>query len=129
MMAQFHPHQLIGVKLGMDIVEDWALVDTQEITLVPSEEEVAEWKLLDTLTITLAPSTEEVSQWKLLDTMIITLKIPTIACLIDADCPEGYICDNGICVPKGGFPSWLLGSAAAAGVILLVISRKKAKGK
>ena len=35
---------------------DWKLLDTQLITLSPSEQESVGWKLLDTQLVTLAPS-------------------------------------------------------------------------
>ena len=55
------------------IVDDWAELDTQYVTLEPSEEEIAGWKLLKTVNVTLTPSEEEVAGWKLLDTKTITL--------------------------------------------------------
>jgi PKD repeat protein len=51
-------------------------------------------------------------------------------CVVDSDCPEGYECLNGVCVPVGeGAPkvSWPLlvgGGAVALGVILLLTKEK-----
>jgi hypothetical protein len=52
-------------------------------------------------------------------------------CLVDADCPEGYVCQNGVCVKKKAFPwRWLaIGGAAIVGVILLIRKPKKAVKK
>jgi len=51
-------------------------------------------------------------------------------CVVNADCPEGYECLNGICVPVGNggaAPSWPLivgGVAITAGVLLLLTRGK-----
>ncbi len=33
------------------------------------------------------------------DTNLLRQAIPNLACFIDADCPPGYVCFNGCCVP------------------------------
>jgi hypothetical protein len=117
---------------GEEEVAGWKNVATLTITLIPGEEEVAGWALLRTITVTLAPGTGEVAQWKLVDTKTITLIIPTITCSIDADCPEGYLCMDGVCIKKeAGFPWAALGiaGAAIAGTILIISGRRKKKEK
>lgn len=117
---------------GQEEVAGWKNVATLTITLMPGQEEVAEWKNIATITVTLAPGTGEVAQWKLVDTKTITLIIPTTACLTDADCPEGYVCMDGVCVKKeAGFP-WAalgIGGAAVAGIALVISGRRKKKEK
>lgn len=39
-------------------------------------------------------------------------------CVIDADCPEGYVCKNGICVPKEKEFPWLPVALIGGGVVL-----------
>ncbi|TET41947.1 MAG: hypothetical protein E3J60_03455 [Dehalococcoidia bacterium] len=110
------------------IVDSWKLLRSIDVTLAPREEEVAGWKLLRTIELILAPSTEVVSGWKLLDSKTITLSPPTMECSADADCPEGYVCEDGVCVPKAGFP-WIpvaIGAAVIGGVILIIsVAQKK----
>jgi len=55
-------------------------------------------------------------------------------CSIDADCPEGYLCKDGLCVRKeaGEFPwIWLLvgGLGAAGAAIILSVLKKEPKNK
>ena len=33
--------------------------------------------------------------------MTLVYKLPTPACVTDDDCPIGYVCENGVCVPEG----------------------------
>jgi len=123
--------QLITLTPGEEEVGEWKNVATLTITLVPGEEEIAEWKNVATLEITLIPGTGEIDRWKLVDTKTITLTVPTIECSTDADCPEGYICVGGLCVPKEGFPgTWLaIGGATALAAVLIISAKQKGKKK
>jgi hypothetical protein len=51
------------------------------------------------------------------------------SCLIDGDCPEGYVCRDGVCVPKeAGVPwGWLLLGGGAVAVAFIVLNKKKEK--
>jgi Cys-rich repeat protein len=57
---------------------------------------------------------------------------PPPECSVDADCPDGYICQNGVCVPEGTPPSdgtdWLPWLAIGAGAII-VLSQARGKEK
>lgn len=120
--------KLISLTPGEEEVAEWRNVATFTITLMPGEEEVAEWKNVATLTITLVPSTGEIAQWKLVDIKEVTLTIPIMECSIDADCPEGYICENGICVKKGVSPLIPIAIAGAAiGGIIIATKKKREK--
>jgi hypothetical protein len=117
------------VTLTPSEVTDWGLLDTKIVTLTPSEEEVAEWGLLDTKIVTLTPSEEEIADWGLLDTKIVILTPKGAACQVDSDCPEGYICKDGVCVKAeeaGAFPWGLLaaGGLGAAALVLLIPKEK-----
>ncbi len=55
-------------------------------------------------------------------------EIPPITCSIDADCPTGYVCQNGVCVPtKPPIPSWLIPALIAGVAVLLLVPAKKGK--
>jgi len=117
-------------------VAGWYLLDTKHITLTPSEVEVKDWFLLDTKTVTLIPSEEEVAGWFLLDEKVVTLTptgvppippIPPIYCTVDADCPPGYVCKDGVCVKKEDYGLLVLAGLVAAGVVLAPKEKKKVK--
>jgi len=73
--------------------------------------------------------------WVLLGTRTITIAVtgvPPPTCEIDADCPEGYVCVDGVCVPEEPeeekkFPwTWvIIGAGATIGVIGLATAAKK----
>jgi len=54
---------------------------------------------------------------------------PPPACKTDADCPPGYVCINGVCVPEKEkkFPwGWIaIGGAGLAALVLLAPENKK----
>lgn len=57
---------------------------------------------------------------------------PPPTCQTDADCPEGYVCENGVCVEKKEFP-WVPVALAVGGALVVVaattIKTKKVKLK
>lgn len=58
-----------------------------------------------------------------------TIEIPP-ECEIDADCPEGYVCVGGVCVPEEKFP-WapvIIGAGAVIAAIGLAVAAKKRRG-
>jgi hypothetical protein len=95
------------------------------VTLQPME--AAGWgNPLAEFIVTLQPM--EAAGWgNPLAEFIVTLQPPTVACSTDADCPEGYVCSGGVCVPlEGEFPwGYVALGAAAVGIILLATSRKE----
>ena len=34
--------------------------------------------------------------------MTLIYELPTVPCTSDDDCPIGYVCENGVCVPENG---------------------------
>jgi len=53
---------------------------------------------------------------------------PPQTCSIDADCPEGYVCKNGVCVKKSALSDWALPALAiGAGLLLLLPGKKQGK--
>jgi hypothetical protein len=98
-----------------------------EFTIILQPQEVAGWAKVAEFTVTLKP--QEVAGWAKLAEFLVVLQPPMITCSKDADCPEGYVCSGGVCVSKaGGFPwGYVALGAAAAGIILLVTSRKENK--
>ena len=57
---------------------------------------------------------------------------PTVECTIDAECPEGYECKNGICVKKTAFGKmsmWQIGMGAGAILGVLVLFGQKLRKK
>jgi len=81
------------------------------------------------LSVPLEPSEIIIAGWKTVSEMTATIKPPTIECSIDADCPEGYVCVNGMCVKKGA-ASWVpfaVGGAAAVGIIIYAGSKEKGR--
>ena len=84
-------------------------------------------KPLAEMSASIAPSEVIIEGWKQVAEMITTLSPPIVECLIDADCPEGYVCKNGVCVKKGAPLSlgWLLFGGGAAAAAAIIISRRK----
>ena len=54
---------------------------------------------------------------------------PPTVCYTDADCPEGYICQNGKCVPKEKEKDWILPVALIGGGVALAAVAAKGKTK
>jgi Cys-rich repeat protein len=81
------------------------------------------------ISIPLEPSEVIVAGWKTVSEMTVTLKPPTMECLTDADCPEGYVCVNGMCVRKEAGVPWVPfavgGAVAVTAIIIYAGSRKK----
>jgi Cys-rich repeat protein len=79
----------------------------------------------------LTPSEEIILGWKKISEMAVTLSLPQ-GCSTDADCPEGYVCKDGVCIPMGGagFPvGWLLLGGSAVAAAFLILTRKKSTPK
>jgi uncharacterized repeat protein (TIGR02543 family) len=99
------------------------------VTLTPMP--VAGWgNPLAEFTVTLTPML--VAGWGYsLAEFTITLQPPVIACSTDTDCPEGWLCKDGVCVPKGGVPwGWIaLGGAGVAAVAIITSKKKKKEPK
>jgi Cys-rich repeat protein len=94
------------------------LLDSKKVSLQPSV--VAEIELLDSRVLALTPSGNGGPE-----------------CLVDSDCPSGYICVNGVCVPEGGnggnggeeekeFP-WLPVALIGGGAIIVLAALSKPK--
>ena len=49
---------------------------------------------------------------------------PPVVCSVDADCPEGYVCQNGVCVKKEEEIPWALLGIGALALIALAPKRK-----
>lgn len=82
------------------------------------------------MSIPLEPSEVIIGGWKQVAAMTTGLTPPTIECSTDADCPEGYVCVNGMCVKKEAGLPWVpfaVGGAAAVGIIIYAVSGKKGK--
>lgn len=118
----------IPVTLG--IMGGWSdpLAETS-VCLEPSEIIIAGWKQVASQSVCLEPSEVIIAGWKRVAQTTVDLLLPTIECSTDEDCPEGYVCENGVCVKKeGAFPwTWLMIGGAAAGVILIAsgIAKKR----
>jgi len=48
-----------------------------------------------------------------------------VACSIDADCPKGYICKDGVCVKKEEIPTWLIPALVIGAAVLLLPKGKE----
>lgn len=92
---------------GVITLEAKGLLDIQE-----------RWQELDRKTITITP----------------TGVVPPPECLIDADCPPGYVCVNGVCIPREEVPpeekefpwAWMLiGGGGLVAVIGLASAYKE----
>jgi Cys-rich repeat protein len=83
--------------------------------------------------VPIKPSEVIIEGWKQVATITATLSPLTMECSTDADCPEGYVCENGVCVKKEtglSLVPFAVGGAAALAVIIVASSRKKEqKGK
>jgi len=51
---------------------------------------------------------------------------PPTLCTIDADCPEGYVCVDGVCVKEKKFP-WLPAALIGGGAIIAIAAISKPK--
>lgn len=117
--------------VGLDIQGGWSdPLDEASVLLEPSEIIIAGWKNVDEALISLEPSEVIIAGWKRVSQTTVDLQLPVL-CATDADCPEGYICVNGVCVPKEGFPwTWLaIGGTAAAAAVLIISAKQKEKKK
>ena len=114
-----------GTKNPACGIGDWQLVATKTFTIQPST--TGDWQLLATKTFTIQPITGD---WQLLVTKTFTVTpegyVPPVACSVDADCPEGYKCDKGVCVPvKPPVPwGWILAIGAIIAAIALWPTKK-----
>ena len=104
------------------------------ITLAPSE--VGGWTSppLAEFVITLTPSEAEGWTTPPLAEYVVTLAPEgTQTCSIDADCPEGYVCENGYCVKEGGNIApvilGVVGVVAGAALVVSLAKKKEAKEK
>jgi len=97
----------------------------------PSEVIIAGWKNVSEGSVRLEPSEVIIAGWKRVSQTTVGLQLPVL-CSIDDDCPEGYVCENGVCVRKGTpFPwGWLaVGGGAAAAALLIISAKQKEKKK
>ena len=115
-----------NVVLALPIYGGWSPPLSEcSVLLAPSEQIIAGWKMVDSCQVILSPSEQIIAGWKRLAEASASLVL-SIACRTDVDCPEGYVCRDGVCVKMGGEFPWglLVGGAAIAG-IAVVASRKK----
>jgi hypothetical protein len=100
------------------------------ILIEPSEIIIEGWKNIAETTLLIEPSEIIIEGWKNIAETIFDMLLP-IGCQTDEDCPEGYVCRNGVCVPEGGvggFPwAWLAVGGGALAAIALIISAQKPK--
>jgi hypothetical protein len=107
----------------------WVLLGSADIIVSPIPEAV-DWVLLGSVTIAVSPIPVQLD-WVFLGSCTVTVKPgavtpPPELCSTDADCPSGYKCVNGICVPEeeaGEFP-WALALAGGLGLVALILLAK-----
>lgn len=122
----------MSVPLDLGIQGGWSNPLT-EVSATLTQAIAGGWSNpLAEISTSLEPSEVIIGGWKRVATIKATLIPPTIECSTNADCPEGYVCVNGMCVKKGaGLPlaPLALGGAAAVGIILISSRKKEKKGK
>ena len=109
-------------------VTTWVLLAQKSISVIAAPI-VTNWVLLDSRSVAIGIAA---IVWQLLDSRSITIiGGVTRECSVDADCPEGYVCVNGICVPKekAGFPWVPVALAGGAAIVIAAAATKKKKPK
>lgn len=84
------------------------------------------------MSASVAPSEVIIEGWKQVAEITVELRPPTMECLTDADCPEGYVCVGGVCVKKEAEFPWMgfaVGGAALVGIVLIISGRRSKKAK
>ena len=114
----------------VSIQSEWKEVDavTASIQYTPT----GEWKEVDAVAAVIQVSAT--GEWKEVGkvTAVIHVSGGVVPCATDSDCPEGFKCVDGICVPSepgGEFPWVWVGVGVAAVGGIAVLSKKKVKLK
>lgn len=118
----------------IDYVPGWGNpLRSIELTFTPVEDYVPGWgDPLRSIQLDITPSEAIYAGWNGLRTVQLTIGPLVADCSVDSDCPEGFKCENGICIPvgeDGEFPwTWIaIGGASAAVVGAVVIASRRGK--
>ena len=127
----------IGVAISPLTIK-WIKLTTISVSITPLAIAAGWVKLVPTISIPITPLAI-VTEWAKLGSLSVGIILKTVVlppppppvpetCLVDSDCPEGYVCKDGKCVKEetNWLPIALIGGGAVA---LMTLTGKKPKEK
>lgn len=114
---------------------EWSELNSQTVLLTGVGVPVEEWLELHSLDLSLQGVTPPIEEWVELGSVLLLLRgqgVPPVECTVNADCPEGYVCVDGVCVPEeeakkfSWVPVALIGGGAAVVALAMKPKIKKA---